>query len=81
MRYLLLAALPLIVLVGCASNETKAPAPQAKAEPAPAHKAPQCYSGDHGKFFDVDAKAEIATVKVVCKKTADGKSAQWMSDK
>jgi hypothetical protein len=49
---------------------------------APAAKpGAQCYSGDHGKFFDVDEKTTIAGVAVTCKATADGKSGQWMGSK
>ncbi|WP_153132577.1 hypothetical protein [Dechloromonas hortensis] len=76
MRSLILAAATALTLTACASQ---APAPQAAATPA--KPAPQCYSGDHGKFFDVGAKAAISGVDVVCEKTSDGKAAQWMGAK
>lgn len=82
-----LAALPVALLVGCASPETKPAAPKAaetkpaEAKPAEAKKAPQCWSSDHNKFFDIGEKAEISGVKVECKATSDGKNAQWMGSK
>lgn len=72
---ILLAA---VIVSACASS---APAPtQAKSAEA-AKPAPQCYSGDDGKFHPVAQKATISGVEVVCAATADGKSAQWMSAK
>ena len=79
---LILAVLPFTLLVGCADTATKpaeAPKP-AEAKPAEAKK-PQCWSGDHNKFFDLGEKAEISGVKVECKATTDGKNAQWMGAK
>lgn len=81
MRSLILAAVSAIALAACASST---PAPEKTAATpaaAPAAPAPQCYSGDHGKFFDVGAKTAISGVQVVCEKTADGKNAQWMGVK
>ena len=69
----------LLLLSACASQNT---APEKKGAEAPAaKKGPQCYSGDHGKFFDVGEKAGIAGVDVVCKATSDNKAAQWMGAK
>lgn len=67
-----------VFLSACASQS----APPEKAAMAPA-AAPgaQCYSGDHGKFFNVDEKTTIAGVAVICKATADGKSGQWVGSK
>lgn len=82
MRYIPVLAAA-IVLSACASQNTapeKAAAAPAAAAPA-AKKGPQCYSGDHGKFFDVDEKASIAGVAVTCKATSDGKAGQWMGSK
>lgn len=68
----------LLFLSACASQNT---APEKAAEAPAAKKGPQCYSGDHGKFFDVGEKASIAGVDVVCKATSDNKAAQWMGAK
>ncbi|MBI2308021.1 MAG: hypothetical protein HYU78_12045 [Rhodocyclales bacterium] len=76
MRYLIVTAAAL-VLAACASQEPT-PAPQAA---APAAKVPQCWSGDHGKFFNVGERANISGVDVVCEKTSDGKNGQWMGKK
>lgn len=75
MRYLIIAAATLS-LAACATQE-----PVKTAETKPAATAPQCWSGDHGKFFDVGAKTAISGVDVTCEKTADGKNAQWMGKK
>jgi hypothetical protein len=40
--------------------------------------APQCWSGDHSKFFDAGTKTAISGVNVECKATSDGKAAQWV---
>lgn len=87
MRSLLLAVLPFAVLAGCATTKTPEPAkpaaaPAAAVAAAPAAaKAPQCWSGDHGKFMDVGTKTAISGVAVECLATTDGKNAQWMSAK
>jgi len=87
MRSLFLVALSALTLAACASS---APAPEKTAAPAPAPavvaapapvKAPQCYSGDHGKFFDLGARTSISGVDVVCQATSDGKGGQWMGAK
>jgi len=80
---MLLIALPIAFLAGCAATATKVPeaAKPAAAPAAAATKAPQCYSGDHGKFFDVGAKIEISGLAVECLATSDGKNAQWMGVK
>lgn len=87
MRSLFIAAVSALTLAACASQApapapAPAPAKPAAAAPAPAPaKAPQCYSSDHGKFFDVGSKAAISGVDVVCQPTSDGKGAQWMGAK
>lgn len=88
MRSLFIAAVSALTLAACASQApapTPAPAPapaKPAAAPAPAPaKAPQCYSSDHGKFFDVGSRAAISGVDVVCQPTSDGKGAQWMGAK
>jgi len=79
MRSMLFAIAVATAITACASS---APAPaKDTAAPAAAKPAPQCYSGDHGKFFEVGAKAAVSGVDVVCEKTSDGKSAQWMGVK
>lgn len=87
MRSLFLVGLSALTLAACASS---APAPEKTAAPAPAPavaaapapvKAPQCYSGDHGKFFDLGARTSISGVDVVCQATSDGKGGQWMGAK
>lgn len=82
MRFIALVAAPLL-LAACAAQETKpAPALAPAAAPAPAaKKAPQCYSGDAGKFFNVGEKTTIAGVAVECTATSDGKAGQWMGAK
>lgn len=79
MRPLLILAVA-STLTACATQNTNppaAPAPTAKAET----KAPQCWSGDAGKFINAGEKAVIAGVNVECKLTSDGKAAQWMGNK
>lgn len=87
MRSLFLVGLSALTLAACASS---APAPEKTAAPKPAPavaaapapvKAPQCYSGDHGKFFDLGARTSISGVDVVCQATSDGKGGQWMGAK
>ena len=81
MRTLMLSVF-VLALSACAS-QTPAPEKSAAAPAAePAVKTgPQCYSGDHSRFFNVDAKTTIAGVAVTCKATGDGKSGQWMGSK
>lgn len=77
MRTILVLA-SVALLAACANQS----APPEKVAMAPTAKpGAQCYSGDHGKFFDVDEKATIAGVAVTCKATSDGKSGQWMGSK
>lgn len=79
MRSLILAIAAATAITACASST---PAPEkTAAAPAPAKPVPQCYSGDHGKFFNAGDKATVSGVDVVCEKTSDGKSAQWMGVK
>lgn len=83
MRSLILAIAAATAITACAST-TPAPEKSAAAPvpvPAPAKPLPQCYSGDHGKFFNAGDKANVSGVEVVCEKTSDGKSAQWMGVK
>lgn len=66
-------------LSACASQQA---APQKMAAaPAAEKKAPQCWSGDAGRFFDVGAKQGISGVAVECKLTSDGKAAAWVGAK
>lgn len=86
MRSLMLVAAILLTLTACASSspapeKAASAAPAVAAAPAPAKPAPQCYSGDHGKFFDVGSSVAISGVDVVCQKSSDGKAAQWMGVK
>ncbi|UCV15825.1 hypothetical protein [Quatrionicoccus australiensis] len=88
MRSLFLVGLSALTLAACASSApapekaaASMPAPAVAAAPAPAKKAPQCYSGDHGKFFDLGARTSISGVDVVCQATSDGKGGQWMGAK
>jgi hypothetical protein len=80
MRSKFLAVLPIAFLAGCATTQTAEPAKPAAA-PVAAAKAPQCWSGDHGKFMDVGTKTTISGVAVECLATSDGKNAQWMGVK
>nr|MBL8412319.1 hypothetical protein [Dechloromonas sp.] len=81
MRSLILAIAAATAITACAST-TPAPEKSAAAPlPVPAKPLPQCYSGDHGKFFNAGDKANVSGVEVVCEKTSDGKSAQWMGVK
>lgn len=79
MRAFLATSAIALGLTGCATQAPPpADKPLAPAAAAPAPKAPQCWNGDAGKFEDVGSKASISGVVVVCEKTSDGKSAQWM---
>jgi len=74
------------VALGLSACATQAPTPAEKpvapAAAVPAAKqAPQCWNGDAGTFQDVGAQAAISGVAVICEKTSDGKSAQWMGQK
>lgn len=70
-------------LGACASQTAQPTAPAAAAAAPAAVKvaapAPQCWNGDAGQFQDLGTVAAISGVSVVCEKTSDGKSAQWMS--
>ncbi|WP_153108797.1 hypothetical protein [Propionivibrio limicola] len=81
MRSLFILTAAVLALTACASQSTAPAKPAEAAKPAVAAKVPQCYSGDHGKFFNVGEKATLAGVDVVCEKTSDGKSGQWMGKK
>lgn len=74
-----------LFLSACASQgaapEKAATQPEKMAAATVATKGPQCYSGDHGKFFDIGEKTSIADVAVTCKATADNKAAQWVGTK
>lgn len=80
MRHSLLCMIFPLILTACATQEAAKPAVAPTTVPAAA-KAPQCWSGDHGRFFDVGAKTTISGVDVSCEKTSDGKNAQWMGKK
>ena len=67
-----------VLLSACASQGA---APDKFAAAPSVKSSPQCYSGDHGKFFDLEEKATIAGVAVTCKATSDGKAGQWMGSK
>lgn len=73
----MIAVMSVLVVSACATQEP-APAP---ASVAVEKKGPQCWSGDHDKFFDVGSKATLSGVNVECKPTSDGKAAQWMGAK
>ncbi|MBK9522660.1 MAG: hypothetical protein IPO13_13815 [Rhodocyclaceae bacterium] len=83
-----------ILLSACAGQqavpEKSAPAPApvaAPAAPAPVaaapveKKAPQCYSGDAGKFFNVGDKTTVSGIEVICATNSDGKAGQWAAVK
>ncbi len=74
MRYLIIPTAALS-LVACATQEP------VKTADAKAAKAPQCWSGDHNRFFDAGSKTSISGVEVTCEQTSDGKNAQWMGKK
>lgn len=78
MRSFLATSAIALGLTACANQQS---APAAPAPAAAAAKAPQCWNGDTGSFMDVGARANISDVAVVCEKTSDGKSAQWMGAK
>ena len=59
-----------------------APAVTAPVAAAPVEKkAPQCYSGDDSKFFNVGDKAMVSGIEVVCGTNSDGKAGQWARPK
>ena len=66
------------LLAACASQSTT---PEKVAAAPVAKPGPQCYSGDHGRFFNVEEATTIAGVAVTCKATSDGKAGQWMGSK
>lgn len=78
----LIALAAVTVLSACASQgAAPAKAPE-KAVAAPAEKtAPQCWSGDAGKFFAIGARQTVSGVAVECKPTSDGKAAAWVGAK
>lgn len=73
----ILAITAAVVLSACAA-QTTAPADKSAST---AKTGPQCWSGDHSKFFNVGDKTTLAGVSVECKPTSDGKAAQWMGNK
>ena len=82
-----------ILLSACAGQqavpEKSAPAPAAAPVAAPApvaaapveKKAPQCYSGDAGKVFNVGDKTTVSGIEVICATNSDGKAGQWAAVK
>lgn len=85
MRAFLATSAIALGLTACASQTTTPAQPTATVTPAAATaatpKAAQCWNGDAGKFIDIGVKTAISGVEVVCEKTSDGKSAQWMGKK
>ena len=70
------------LLTACATQTAPSgPAPVTAPAQKPAKPGPQCWSGDHGAFFDVGTKTSLSGVPVECQLTSDGKSAQWMGNK
>jgi hypothetical protein len=80
MRSLFAPITTLITVLTLTACATQTPAP-ASPPVAAEKKGPQCWSGDHSKFFDVGSKTTISGVSVECKPTSDGKAAQWMGAK
>ena len=79
MRTFFIAATAL-ALTACATQEAAKPA-AAPAATSATKPAPQCYSSDHSKFFNVGEKTKISGVDVSCEATSDGKNGQWMGKK
>lgn len=77
MRTVLVLA-SLVLLSACASQSAT---PEKVAVASAAKSGPQCYSGDHGRFFNVEENTTISGVAVTCKATSDGKAASWMGSK
>jgi len=67
-----------LLLAACASQSAP---PEKVAVASAAGHAPKCYSGDHGRFFNVEEATTISGVAVTCKPTSDGKAASWMGSK
>jgi hypothetical protein len=80
MRSLIVIAIA-AALTACSTQPEIAAAPAAAPAHAEVKKAPQCWSGDAGKFFDVGARETVSGVAVECKLTADGKAASWVGAK
>jgi hypothetical protein len=80
MRFLIAIAAA-AALSACASQQATPEKTAAAPAPAAQKKAPQCWSGDAGKFFDVGVKQSISGVAVECKLTSDGKAASWVGAK
>ena len=83
MRTMFTAVVVTLALSACATQSptSTSPATTSAVAPVAEKKAPQCWSGDHSKFFNVGEKTSIASVNVECKPTSDGKAAQWMGSK
>ncbi|WP_310451179.1 hypothetical protein [Sulfuritalea sp.] len=73
-----LALASILLLAACASQSAP---PEKVAVASAARHVPQCYSGDHGRFFNVEETTTISGVAVTCKPTSDGKAASWMGSK
>ncbi len=69
------------IALGLSACAAQVPAPAAQPVAAAAAAGPQCWNGDAGQFQPVGTQASISGVSVVCEKTSDGKSAQWMGKK
>lgn len=78
-----LLAIALVATLSACATQTPPPAaaPATQAAAKPEVKAPQCWSGDESKFFNVGSKAVVSGINVECKSASDGKAAQWMSAK
>lgn len=76
-----IVALAVTLALSACATQNPPPAAAPVAAPVAEKKAPQCWSGDHSKFFDVGYKTSISGVNVECKPTSDGKAAQWMGSK
>lgn len=80
MRFVIAIAIAAAAALSACASQQAAPEKVAAA-PAAQKKAPQCWSGDAGKFFDVGAKQTVSGVAVECKPTSDGKGAAWVGGK
>jgi len=77
MRTIVIALSSLLFLAACAAT----PEPKTEMKAEVQKKGPQCYSGDAGRFFNINDKTTISGIEVYCAATADGNNGQWMSAK
>lgn len=78
MRFTVAVASFAVLLSACANQNT---GPEKTAMVPAVKPGPQCYSGEHGRFFNVEEATTIAGVAVTCKATADGNAGRWMGGK